>query len=138
MNKTCKICGKFYKDGHICVSKKVIVHCQLCLQGFEVYLSQILIGEGKFCSKECKKPFLRTLRLGQTISLEQINKYRETRFKNNPEVLCNTKYKNVWGEMQICKNNKKRYRKTCGKHVYSVQLYFCSSKNPYYCIDISL
>lgn len=130
----CKKCGKFVNGEHNCPPKITAV-CKTCGKEFKSYPSIV----GAYCSKECQIPQLQTLRVGVQISTEQIDKARNTRFKNYPNVLCNHAYKDEWGKVKICKEYRKRYRKTCGGHINGTkQRYFCSIINPNYCIDITL
>lgn len=111
--------------------------CKQCGKEFERYQSQIKIGEGTYCSKECRAVFLRTARVGAVLPPEQIEKARQTRLNNDEKIACGVKYYDLWGKLTICRNKRKRYRKTCGLHTTTlIQRYYPSKIHKHVYIDI--
>lgn len=134
----CKTCGKFCKDndGHICpISIPVICKNKECQREFMALPSAISRGWGKYCSIPCRMTILNK---GVKLSPESIEKMRASLIKRYPYLLCNMEFKNEWGVIEKCKNLRKRYNHSCGKHKHDKQRYFCSIHNPYYCIDMKL
>lgn len=116
---------------------KIVRTCKNCGKEFEIYPSQAKLGEGVYCSNVCKFVLLRVLRLGVTLSSEQIEKARQTRIKNYEKVACLMKYRNEWGELIQCRNKRKRNRKSCGEHSKKVfQRYYKSNYYPHIYLDI--
>lgn len=90
--------------------------CKNCGKEFEIYPSQVKLGEGVYCSNTCKFVLLRVLRLGVTLSNEQVEKARQTRLHNYEEIACKLRYRDEWGASHVCRNKRKRNRKSCGEH----------------------
>lgn len=111
--------------------------CKNCGKEFEIYPSKVKIGEGIYCSNTCKSVLLRVLRIGATLSSEQIEKARQTRLNNYEKVACKMRYKNEWGEIEICREKRKRNRKSCGHHAKRIfQRYYQNKYYPYVFLDI--
>lgn len=125
--------------------------CENCGGDFKVSPSKVVNNRGKYCSKYClysselmKNVAINMGRMNKgkpklPFTEEHRNNMRLAQIKKHVRVLCNHAYKDEWGKVKICKEYRKRYRKTCGGHINGTkQRYFCSIINPNYCIDITL
>jgi len=118
----CKDCGHFLKAQHTHFCAKVTMVpriCKSCKKSFEIYPSQAKLGEGVYCSKECRATWLRIARLGAVVLAEQIKRQVESSQVNEAVrrvYTCGKYYFDSWGRKRKCKNRKEEGKYSCGMH----------------------